>query len=94
MSETIISIKNLAKAYKKTSAQDLNVLSDVNFDLKSGEIVALLGKSGSGKSTLLRLVSGLLKPSGGSVTYRCQQAGTWHCYGLSIICFNAMAYSS
>lgn len=70
MSETIISIKNLAKAYKKTSAQDLNVLSDVSFDLKSGEIVALLGKSGSGKSTLLRLVSGLLKPSGGSVTYR------------------------
>ena len=70
MSETIISIKNLAKAYKKTSAQDLNVLNDVSFDLKSGEIVALLGKSGSGKSTLLRLVSGLLKPSGGSVTYR------------------------
>lgn len=70
MSETIISIKNLSKAYKKTSAQDLNVLHDVNFDLKEGEIVALLGKSGSGKSTLLRILSGLLKPNSGSVTYR------------------------
>jgi len=70
MAETIISIKNLSKAYKKTSAQDLNVLNNISFDLQAGEIVALLGKSGSGKSTLLRIISGLLKPTNGSVTYR------------------------
>ena len=70
MAETIISIKNLSKAYKKTSASDLNVLHDISFDLQAGEIVALLGKSGSGKSTLLRIISGLLKPTSGSVTYR------------------------
>ncbi len=70
MAENIISIKNLSKAYKKTSAQDLNVLHDISFDLQAGEIVALLGKSGSGKSTLLRIISGLLKPTHGSITYR------------------------
>ncbi|OGV32293.1 MAG: nitrate ABC transporter ATP-binding protein [Legionellales bacterium RIFCSPHIGHO2_12_FULL_35_11] len=70
MSETIIHIEKLSKAYKKTQAQDLNVLKDVSFKLKKGEIVALLGKSGSGKSTLLRLISGLVSPTSGQVKYR------------------------
>ncbi len=70
MSETIIEIEHLRKAYKKTAAQDLHVLEDVNFKLKTGEIVALLGKSGSGKSTLLRIIAGLIAPSSGRVIYR------------------------
>ncbi|MDP3704859.1 MAG: nitrate/sulfonate/bicarbonate ABC transporter ATP-binding protein [Legionellaceae bacterium] len=72
MSETIISIDHLRKAYKKTAAQDLHVLEDVNFKLQKGEIVALLGKSGSGKSTLLRIIAGLVAPTSGRVTYRGQ----------------------
>jgi NitT/TauT family transport system ATP-binding protein len=70
MSEIIISIENLKKAYKKAAAQDLLVLDDVNFELRKGEIVALLGKSGSGKSTLLRIIAGLIAPTSGKVTYR------------------------
>ncbi|KTC64668.1 ABC transporter ATP-binding protein (plasmid) [Legionella adelaidensis] len=70
MSETIITIEHLSKAYKKASTQNLLVLDDVNFELKEGEIVALLGKSGSGKSTLLRIIAGLMSPTSGSVTYR------------------------
>lgn len=70
MSESIIEIRNLRKSFKKGEQQDLLVLEDVNFSLKEGEIVALLGKSGSGKSTLLRTIAGLVPPSGGSVTYR------------------------
>ena len=70
MSETIISIENLRKSFKKASTQDLLVLEDVNFKLQEGEIVALLGKSGSGKSTLLRIIAGLIAPSSGTVTYR------------------------
>ena len=38
------------------------VLKDVSMSLKTGEIVALLGRSGSGKSTLLRIISGLARP--------------------------------
>ncbi|BCA93874.1 ABC transporter ATP-binding protein [Legionella antarctica] len=70
MTETIISIENLRKSFKKASTQDLLVLEDVNFKLQEGEIVALLGKSGSGKSTLLRIIAGLVPPSSGTVTYR------------------------
>jgi len=70
MTETIITIENLTKSFKKASAQDLLVLEDVNFKLQEGEIVALLGKSGSGKSTLLRIIAGLIAPSSGTVTYR------------------------
>jgi NitT/TauT family transport system ATP-binding protein len=70
MSETIISITNLCKAFKKAASQDLLVLKDIDFELKEGEIVALLGKSGSGKSTLLRIIAGLISPSSGEVSYR------------------------
>lgn len=71
MSNTIISIKHLQKSFKKEH-QDLLVLEDVNFELREGEIVALLGKSGSGKSTLLRIIAGLIRPTEGEVTYRGQ----------------------
>ncbi|MCR9192556.1 MAG: nitrate/sulfonate/bicarbonate ABC transporter ATP-binding protein [Gammaproteobacteria bacterium] len=72
MAETILSIEHLRKTYKKTAAQDLLVLEDVQFKLQKGEIVALLGKSGSGKSTLLRIIAGLVSPTGGRVLYRNQ----------------------
>lgn len=72
MSEIIIATEHLRKAYKKAATQDLLVLEDINFKLREGEIVALLGKSGSGKSTFLRLIAGLALPSSGMVTYRGQ----------------------
>ncbi|MDP1603509.1 MAG: nitrate/sulfonate/bicarbonate ABC transporter ATP-binding protein [Legionella sp.] len=70
MPNTIIAIENCCKSFKKASAQELLVLEDVNFKLKEGEIVALLGKSGSGKSTLLRIIAGLVPPTSGKVSYR------------------------
>jgi NitT/TauT family transport system ATP-binding protein len=51
----------------------LPVLDGVSLDVRTGEVVALLGKSGSGKSTLLRCIAGLLSPSTGTVTYRGEQ---------------------
>ena len=46
------------------------VLESIDFTLREGEIVAILGKSGSGKSTFLRILAGLIAPSEGRVEYR------------------------
>ena len=43
------------------------ILEDISFELRAGEILAILGPSGSGKSSLLRLLNRLDEPSGGSV---------------------------
>lgn len=47
----------------------LHALHSVNLTLQPGEFVCLLGPSGSGKTTLLRVISGLLQPTGGSVSF-------------------------
>jgi putative phosphonate transport system ATP-binding protein len=47
-------------------------LDDVAIDIYPGEVVAIVGESGSGKTTLLRVLSGLMRPDAGAVTYRGQ----------------------
>ncbi len=71
-SSSIIRIENIGKSFISAERQELLVLDKINFELREGEIVSLLGKSGSGKSTLLRLIAGLIKPSSGSIYYRDQ----------------------
>lgn len=61
-SETILQVKNLQVAYKQ-NRRSINVLDDLSFDLKKGEILSLLGESGSGKSTIAKAITGLLPPS-------------------------------
>ncbi len=65
----IIEIKNIKKSFRKGDLTDLLVLDNVDFNIKEGEIIALLGKSGSGKSTLLRIIAGLIPPSSGEVLF-------------------------
>lgn len=62
MSESTICIKNVKKSYG-----DLAVLKDINFEVKKGEVVCLIGPSGSGKSTLLRCINGLETFQAGSI---------------------------
>lgn len=55
MPANLLSIKNLAKSYNA-----YKVLTDINFGLKDGEVVAFIGPSGSGKTTLFNIITGLL----------------------------------
>ncbi len=67
MSETILKIEHLAKSYGKDEHK-IEVLRDVNLNVRKGEIVVIMGPSGVGKSTLLHLVGGLDKPTNGNIT--------------------------
>lgn len=60
----MIEIKNISKSY-----DGIKSLEDVNATVGSGSIYGLIGSNGSGKSTLLRIMSGILRPDGGSVCY-------------------------
>ena len=62
----ILEIKGLTKTYRSGGAE-LTVLQAINFTVRAGEAVAVVGPSGSGKSTLLGLVAGLDQPTSGSV---------------------------
>ena len=66
---TLITLDNLSKAYTE-AGRSHPVLETISWDFVEGEFVALFGKSGSGKSTLLNLISGIDKPTAGSVRIR------------------------
>ena len=61
MADQIVTVENVSLKYKKT------VLTDVSMSAAKGEVVGLLGLNGSGKSTLLSAISGLRKPSSGTI---------------------------
>jgi NitT/TauT family transport system ATP-binding protein len=65
----LLKVEHVRRTFPRGSGEELLVLDGVNLTLRDGEIVGLLGRSGSGKSTLLRLIAGLARPQGGSLSY-------------------------
>lgn len=64
MSDNLLSLSGLTKAYPGVIAN-----ADVSFDIRKGEVHALLGENGAGKSTLVKMIYGLVKPDAGSMVF-------------------------
>ena len=66
----ILEVRNLKKVFQSPGFFNKNkfiAVNDVSFKIHKGEIVGLVGESGSGKSTVAKLVTRLIRPSGGSI---------------------------
>lgn len=67
--QSLLDMVGISKSYGSVRALD-----DVNFNLRSGEVMALLGENGAGKSTLVKLLSGLIAPDSGTITLKGEAA--------------------
>jgi urea transport system ATP-binding protein len=68
----MLSIKGISSAYGETV-----ILRDVNIEVGSGQVVALMGRNGVGKTTLLKTVMGLMRPRSGRVIFEGEDITDW-----------------
>ncbi|MEQ6202462.1 ABC transporter ATP-binding protein [Sulfitobacter sp. HNIBRBA2951] len=64
--DPLLRVQGITARYKGTG---FDVLKDINVDIHPGQTLAVVGESGSGKSTLARVITGLLPPSAGEITF-------------------------
>ena len=62
---------------------DGDLVSGVSLNIHAGEMISLIGPNGAGKSTLVKLILGLLTPTHGKITKKCD---------ISAMCLNALTY--
>jgi branched-chain amino acid transport system ATP-binding protein len=63
--DALLSVRNLTKSFGGVRA-----VVDVNFDLREGELLGIIGPNGSGKTTLVNLITGFVTPDAGTILYR------------------------
>jgi branched-chain amino acid transport system ATP-binding protein len=68
----MLKVRDLSVHYGKIRA-----VRNLNMDIKTGEIVSLIGANGAGKSTTLRALSGLIRPAGGSIEFAGKEITGW-----------------
>ena len=65
MDDVILEVKDITKTFPGVTALD-----KVSFDIRPGEVHALVGENGAGKSTLMKVLAGLHRPDGGEIVYQ------------------------
>uniref|UniRef100_UPI0025EBFF6B ATP-binding cassette domain-containing protein n=1 Tax=uncultured Variovorax sp. TaxID=114708 RepID=UPI0025EBFF6B len=75
MTQPLLSLRGIGRSFP-SGEQEVQVLKDVNLDIGSGEMLAIVGASGSGKSTLMNILGCLDRPSTGTYTVSGQDVGT------------------
>lgn len=63
-----IKFESVNHVYNANTPMEQRALYDINFEIKEGQFLSIVGHTGSGKSTLIQHMNGLLKPSSGSIT--------------------------
>jgi branched-chain amino acid transport system ATP-binding protein len=61
----LLNVRGISAQYGRA-----RVLSEVGFDVQEGEIVSVVGANGAGKSTLVKVISGMLRPTSGHISFR------------------------
>lgn len=62
MKETVLRVDNISKSIKRK-----NIIKNINFEIKEGDICGFVGPNGAGKTTLIRIITGLIKPTKGAI---------------------------
>lgn len=73
--DSIIKVEDLYKRFFLLKGGNTLQIEDINFDIKKGEIISLIGQSGAGKTVLLRMIAGLDVPDSGNVNFKLN--GNW-----------------
>jgi len=84
MTQSFLEIKGLTKNFG-----GLRAVNDIGFSMERDQILGLIGPNGAGKTTLLRLITGILKPDGGSVRFMGKEIvgrKTWDIVNMGIAC--------
>lgn len=69
MNSSILQLQNITYSYHSLTGE-IPALSNISFDVKQGEFLAIVGPSGCGKSTLLSIIARLLTPEGGTIVFQ------------------------
>ena len=77
----MIEVTQIRKSYGKKK-----VLSDITFQVKPGECVAIAGKNGCGKSTLMQIMAGILKAVNYAILEKKQPTKAVHFVGFAVMC--------